>query len=205
MANNDAPHGFRPYGPVLRAQYYAVPTAPTINIMVNDLVLADLDAYSTPALGYLQGVYDAAVLPTTTGDANPVIGSVLACFDEDMDPIKYIAAGRAGNSTIAGYVLVADHPDQLFEAQEDGDTAAIESADTSLHFEVVSTTLSEGNTKTGLSYQEIDSNSHNVTATIPIKVHRMAYPDQDTIGSAGCRWVCTINPDCHLYGAGTAL
>lgn len=205
MANNDAPHGFRPYGPVLRAQYYAVPTAPTINIMVNDLVLADLTSVATAKLGQIPSVYDAAVLPATTGDANPVIGSVLACFDENMSPIKYVAAARVGDGTTAAYLLIADHPQQLFEAQEDGATAAIEAADLLLHFEVTSTTLSEGNTTTGLSYQEIDSDSHNVTATIPVKVHRMAYPEQDTIGSAGCRWVCTINPDCHVYGAGTAL
>lgn len=205
MSNNDAPHGFKCYGPVLRAQYYAIPTAPTINIMVGDLVLADLSSVATPALGQLQSVYDAAVLPATTGDANPVIGAVLACFDADFDPVKYIAPSTVGNGTIAGYVLIADHPQQLFEAQEDGDTAAIAAADVGLHFEVISTTLSEGNTSTGLSYQEIDSDSHNVTATIPVKVHRMSHPDEDTIGSAGCRWVCTINPDCHLYGAGTAL
>lgn len=205
MPNNDAPHGFRPYGPVLRAQYYAVPTAPTINVMINDLVCSDNTSVASGQFGQLQSIYDAAVLNTTTGDAYPVIGSVLACFDENMDPIKYIAAARVGDGTVAGYLLIADHPQQLFEAQEDGATAAIEAADINLHFEVTSTTLSAGNTSTGLSYQEIDSDSHNTTATIPIKVHRMAYPDQDTIGSAGCRWVCTINPDTHLYGAGTAI
>jgi hypothetical protein len=205
LSNNDAPHGFKIWEKLLGAHYYCVPTAPTINVMVNDLVLADNTSVATGKLGQLQSIYDAAVLPTTTGATNPVIGSVLECFDENMDPVKYIAAGEVGDGTVAGYLLVADDPNQLFEAQEDGATAAIEAADIGLHFEVTSTTLSAGNTTTGLSYQEIDSNAHNTTATIPVKVLRMAYPLEDTIGSAGCRWVCKINPDAHINGQGTAV
>lgn len=205
MANTDAAYGFKPYGNVLRAQMYAVVTAPTIYIHINDLVCADNDSYSTPVFGYIQGIYDAANLNTTTGDAYPVIGSVLALFDSNFDPVKYFAPGTVGNGTIAGYALVADHPDQLYEAQEDGDTAAIASGDVGLNFEVYSGTLTLGNTTTGISKQEIDSNSHATTNTIPVRVHRMAHPDEDTIGSTGCRWVVSINDECQLYGQGTAI
>lgn len=205
MANVDRPHGFNIWGKLKGANMYAVPTAPTINIPVGDLVLSDNSAVDTAKLGRLISVKDDAVFQATTGDANPVIGAVLACFDSNLDPCLYIAAGAVGDGTTAGYVLVADDPDQEFEAQEDGDTAAIAAADMGLNFEVVSATLSAPNTSTGISTQEIDSDSHNVTATIPVKVLRMAYPNQDAVGSAGCRYICKINPDCHLKAAGTAI
>lgn len=205
MANSDAPHGFKVWGPLLRARYYAVITAPTINIMVQDMVMAGNTGVSSGKLGDVQALEDANIIPATPGDANPLLGVVLACFDEDMDPVNYIAAGEAGDGTVAGYVLVADHPDQQFEAQEDADTAAIAVADIDLNFEIYSPALSAGNTNTGISKQEIDSNTGAVTATIPLRIYGMAYPEVDARGSAGCRWICGINPDCHFWAAGTAI
>ncbi len=206
MANNDTPHGFKIYGQLLRAQLYAVNTAPTINIMVQDMVASGNSGLAcTQGHGTMLMIEDANIIPATPGDATPLLGSVLACFDEDMFPVSYIAAGEAGDGTVAGYVLVADHPEQLYEAQEDADTAAIAVADIDLFREIYSPALSAGNTNTGISKQEIDSNSGATTSTIPISIIRMAYPQEDSQGSAGCRWVCKIQNDCHYYGAGTAI
>jgi hypothetical protein len=203
MANKDIPHGFVPWGEVLRARYYPVPTAPTINICVGDIVASDLSTINSAKLGYVLSVYDAAVLSATPGDEQKALGSVLACFDEDMFPIQYIAATRVGDSTTAGYVLVADHPDQQYEAQGDGVFTA---ADLNLNYAITSATLCAPSTFTGLSTQEITAASGNaVTTTIPIRIYGQAYPGEDVISAAGCRMICQINPDCHHFGAAVML
>jgi len=208
MANIDAPHGFRPWGPVLRARLYAVNTAPTINICVGDLVASGNTGLScTGGNGTLLMIEDANIIPTTPGDATPILGAVLACYDEHMFPCDnapsgYIAAGEVGDGTVAGYILVADHPDQQFEAQADG---AISAAKIDLNHEITSGTLSAPNSATGLSTQEIASAGSNVTATIPLRLYGQAYPELDSIDAAGCRWICGINPDCHYWAAGTAI
>lgn len=205
MANTDAPFGFRPWGEVLRARLYAVQTAPTINVMTNDMVHGGLTGLAcTGGRGIMMIIEDANIIPATPGDACMLIGSVLSCFDENMVPTPYIAAGEVGDGTVAGYVLVADHPDQQYVAQEDGDTAAIVVADLGLNFDIYSPALSAGNTYTGISKQEIDSDSHNTTVTIALKLMNMAYPEIDELGSAGCRWVCQINPAAHLFGSSQA-
>ena len=205
MANNDAPFGFKPWGEVLRSRIYAVQTAPTINVMTNDMVHGGLTSLAcTGGRGEVMIIEDANIIPATPGDAAQIIGSVLACFDENMVPVSYLAANRVGDGTVAGYVLVADHPMQQFVAQEDGDTAAIASADIGLNFDIYSPALSAGNTYTGISKQEIDSDSHNVTVTIALRLFGMAYPNQDTVGSAGCRWICQVNPAAHIWGTSQA-
>ena len=205
MANNDAPFGFKPWGEVLRARLYGVITAPTINVMTNDMVHGGLDSVAaTQGRGQMMAIEDANIIPATPGDNAQLLGCVLSCFDQNMVPISYIAATRVGDGTVAGYVLVADHPMQQFVAQEDGDTAAIVAADIGLNFDIYSPALSAGNTSTGISKQEIDSDSHNVTVTIALRLFGMAYPNQDTIGSAGCRWIVQVNPAAHIWGTSQA-
>jgi hypothetical protein len=153
----------------------------------------------------MASIEDGQNISTTPGAAYALMGVVLECFDENMDPVAYIAAAEAGDGTVAGYVLVADDPYQLFEAQEDGDTAAIAAADVRLNFEIACATLSAPNTTTKISTMEIDSDSHSTTATMALRVIKMAYPEEDTLGSAGCRWVCQISPLAHFRGYGTAI
>jgi hypothetical protein len=208
MANKDVPHGFKPWDAVKRARLYAVATAPTVNISVGDLVAADTSGIVSPKLGLGMLPYDAAVIPTTPGDAYSIIGAVLECFDEDMNPIDtntpsgYIAAARAGDGTVAGYILVADHPDQQFEAQADG---AFTAGDLDLNYEITQVALNAPDSKTGLSTQEIAISGANVTSTIPLRMYSQAYPQEDVYSAAGCRMICQINPLCHLYGTGTTI
>jgi len=198
MANKDRPFGFIPWGPVLRARMYAVPTAPTINICVGDVVANDNTGLVSGKLGLSLAVYDTAVLSATPGDEYKILGVVLACFDEDLDPVQYIAAAEVGDSTVAGYVLIADHPSQQLVAQGDGEFT---DADLNLNFSIVSATLCAPDTYTGLSTQEIDADSGAVTTTIPIRIVGQAYPEDDSHASAGCRMICQFNPDCHMYGS----
>jgi len=194
MAAYDAPFGFIPYGPVLRVQRYAVNTAPTINLAPGDLICAGGAVVSTPK-GYLMDVDDAAVMDGTAA----ILGSIVSVEDEDGAPLAYMAATRVGNGTIAGYVMVADHPDQLFLAQEDGDTNAITLAEGSQNADAISASLAAPDTNTGRSTMQIDSDTAGTGAALNVKLIR---PHEDDIPADDdnpyCRWVCQINE--HYYG-----
>lgn len=194
----DNAFGFQPYGNVLRAQLYAVNTAPTINVYHNDLVQHGGTMVSTP-IGYKPIIEDGSV-----PDSDPsLLGTVLSVFDEDMDPVAYIAAGETGNGTIAGYVLVADHPDQLFIAQEDGGNNAIDLTEAGWNADIVSASLCAGSTTTGIGTQEVDSSSAASSEALQV---RLLYPHEDDTpaddSNANARWVVVINE--HSYGATAA-
>lgn len=201
MAQASAPFGFKPWERVIHAGLYVVPTAPTLNIMLQDMVAADPAAIATTKGNGLAAVAiaDSAIISTTVGAI--LLGSVLACFDEDMDPILYIPAARVGDGTVAGYVLVADSPDQLYLAQEDSVTDDIALADVGLNFEIYSPGVSLGNTSTGISKQMIDSNSHATTITVSVKV-LSAHPDDNPVNDHYSRWICKINA--HFLGSNAA-
>jgi hypothetical protein len=131
-----------------------------------------------------------------------MLGSVLECFDYNLNPIQYIPATTVGDGTCAGYVLVADHPDQQYMANVD---AALTAADFDLNYNVASASLSAPNTTTGISTQRITVSGAAVTQTLPIRLVNQAYPGVDVYTAAGCRLVCQINPLCHKYGAGVTI
>lgn len=201
MANADVPFGFRPWEKVLRQNLYAVTTAPAIHLCVGDLVAENLDNIVSARLGLGIALLDDNVFPSTVGDERLVIGAITACFDEDMDPVQYIDVAEAGDGTVAGYVLIADHPYQQFLAQAN---AAITDASFELNYEVTEVALNQPDTRTGLSQMEIDTTGAAVTVTLPIRLVRQAFREDDH-EAAGCRFVCQINPLCHRYGAGVTI
>jgi hypothetical protein len=123
-----------------------------------------------------------------------------------MDPCKYIAAAEVGNGTIAGYVLVADHPDQQFVAREDFATNAIDLVEGSMNCDIVSVALCAGNTKTGISTQLLDSDTAATTAALQFKIFQPHPADtalvaDDTPGDSGdegARYIGQFNE--HYYG-----
>lgn len=202
MANADVPHGFNVWGELKRARLYPVPTAPTIAFYHGDMVQADTTAIVSAKLGLCTTVYDTAVIGATAGDTLHLLGVVVGIFDSDMDPLLYMPVGTVGDSTTAGYLLIADHPYQEFEAQAD---TALTAANLDLHYELTVPALNAGNTSTGRSKQEIAVSGAAVTATIPLKLYAQSHPQEDSYASAGCRMICQINPDCHYYGDGLAI
>lgn len=192
MASVDNPMGFQVYGECLRERIYAVATAPTINVFHGDIVMHGGTAVAT-SYGTLPIIEDGAV-PDGVADTQKLLGAVTGIFDENMDPVKYIAAAETGDGTVAGYVLVADHPDQLFIAQEDGDTNAIDLAEVGQNADIISVALCAGDTNTGISTQEIDSTTAGATAALDIKLH-FPHPDDTVADDTNChaRWICSIN------------
>jgi hypothetical protein len=203
MANTDNPHGFKIYGECLRVGYYAVPTAPAVNISIGDMLIEDQGNIVSGKLGLGVAVYDAAVVPDDPGAATGlVLGAVVACFDAKMDPIQYIPKLSAGDGTVAGYVAIADDVNQQYEAQIEGTLTV---ANFELNYDIVSAdAYATPNTRTGLSTQEIAVDTEAVTRTLPIRLVSQYHPD-DSYASAGCRVICQVNPECHRYGAGATI
>jgi hypothetical protein len=189
-ASSDTPFGLAPWGSVLRANWYGIVTANAVAMAIGDQVESVGEAVLTPLMGNLQ-----KVITEEAGAAGSIVGGVLSLMDSDGFPVERIAVTTTGNSTIAGYALVADHPEQQYLVKEDGDTSSIQVADVGLNAEMISTHAAVA----GNSYRskmELDSSSVNTTATLAVKVIGV-HPD-DTISSAGaagnhCRFIVKIN------------
>jgi hypothetical protein len=188
LAAVDMPDGLTPYGPVLRANYYSIVTSNAVAVYHGALMEAVGTTYYTPVFGNLP-----AAISEETGAAGTIIGAVLAIYDHNFCPVLYLPASTTGNGVIAGYALIADHSEQVYIAQEDGDTSSIVAANIGLAADMVGTT---GSTVTGRSYMEIDSNTIAGTATLAL--HVIGVHPEDTISSAGaagnhCRFLVKIN------------
>lgn len=194
-----------PWQNLLRAQLYAVVTAPTIGFYHGDMVRSGALFVTTPH-GYMMAPEDGAV---PDGLRN-LLGAVLAIFDSDMDPVKYIIPATVGNSVIAGYLLVADHPHQLFVGREDFNSNAIDLTEGGWSADFISVALCAGNTKTGRSRQLIDSSSAaNASAQLQLLY---PHPDDtalvadDTPGDTldeGARYIIQITE--HQYSGEVAI
>lgn len=198
MANTDAPFGFVPYGKLLGADWYPVASNYGTAIFVGDWV-------EITNTGLVCKIFDGdtrmGVEIDATGAAGDELGAVLAILDSNGDPIKYLPASTTGDGTVAGYVLVADHPLQEYLVQEDGDTTPIPASAVGLNVAMIST--HSGSTTTGRSKQEIDSDSANTTNTLALRILR-SYKG-DTVGSAYCRWIVIPNPNAHFKSSATAI
>jgi len=188
LSNLDHAYGFEPYGPLLRTALYCVVTAPTIGIYKNDIAIADITtgAILTP-FGYMPPIIDDA----QPSSESKLLGSVLSVFDEDMNPVNYIAALEAGNGTIAGYVEVADHPYQLFIAQANsaiGVDAVGDNADVS---------GVAGDSTTGISKSEISTEIGGAGNLLLVRPYEL---DDATL--TDCRWIVQINE--HFFGSNLA-
>jgi hypothetical protein len=199
MANTDAPFGFSPYGEVLRAQWYPLVTAVATACYVGDLMAAVSTGLVCKAFG---GDTRMSVISQPAGAAGRVMGVCVGLLNSSGDPVNRIAASEAGDGVVAGYALIADHPDQLFLAQEDGDTTPIAAASVGLNVDGISShTPSAKNNY--LSKMELDSNTVQTTNTLAMRLVQ-SYKD-DSVGSAYCRWVVIVNPNAHFYNSATAI
>ena len=110
---------------------------------------------------------DGSVVQGTAGDA--ARGVFMGCFYTDPSTSKPRFNNTFPNGTAASDAIafVADDPDQLFIAQQDSASANAVAADLNLNANLV---VGSGNTTTGISGMEIDSDSKNTTATLNVKL-----------------------------------
>lgn len=183
MANTDNASGLQVWGELYGANLYAVATEYATAMYLGVLLEHNAESYATRFGGAIPGCQ-----VEEEGAAGSLLGAAIGFFDPDMDPINYLAAATVGDETVAGYVLIADHPMQKFIAQEDSDGNSIEASEIGYNADMKGT---GGNTTTGISTMEIDSTSAANTASLAVKL-LSAHPD-DTIATANCRFIVTIN------------
>ena len=196
MATVDNAQGLVPYDNILRASYYVVETQPVLNFFHNSPVhmAGGGTAILTPHMGYRPAVADDNII--ASGES--LLGSVLATFDENMNPIKYMAATRVGNATIAGYLLVADHPQQRWVIQEDADGNAIDLTEGVSNVDLIAGTINAGNTVTGVSTCELNSDTAAETYSLMMRIIHPHEDDTPANDAYWCRYVVMANV--HMYG-----
>jgi hypothetical protein len=129
----------------------------------------------------------------TAGTGNPIIGSVLAIYDSNGDPLQSYSDASGG-----GTCLVADSPDQFYVCQGDGDTSFLDIDDAGGNINLVAGTGSAVNARSG--WQLDDSATGGATAGDQIRLVKPVARVDNTVGIANCDWICFINN--HQRNAG---
>ena len=180
MANTDYPRGLQPFGPVLRATEYKLAAAYAQDLFIGDPVVA---------IATGRDIELASV-----GSTNAIVGAILGIYDENKVPLNYWDTGHSGE----GYVMVADHPDQLFVAQGDGASSYLGEDDCNGNIPMTS---GPGSTVNYRSTWELDDSA--TAGAEPKEQIRLVRPvdrPDNTVGSANCDWICFINNHQRLQG-----
>lgn len=174
MANADFPRGLQPHEWIPHRATYTIPNSLTgsVGLFIWDPVI----------LTGTGNEIDIAVAAT----ANPIIGSVLAIYDSNGDPLQSYSDASGG-----GTVLVADSPDQFYVIQGDGDTSFLDINDAGGNINLVSGTGSSVNARSG--WQLDDSETGDGTAADQIRLIKPVDRIDNTVGIANADWICFIN------------
>ena len=157
-----------PYGNVRARRYSCDGTQNTVQIMIGDAVVLDTTG---------------TVIRATSGAGNYLMGAVIGCYDSSGAPIQYLT------SSTAGYVLVADDPNQQFLIQEDGDTSDLSTANVGSNVDLIT---AAGTTFRARSGDQIDSSSVTTSTNAQLRIIAM----RDAVDNAAgdyCKWIVKIN------------
>jgi len=186
MPNIDAPFGLRPVRYRDGAPYngacnrYYIAAGEAYNLFIGDPVALSGtgDAFGVPGV-----VRATAGAGSSAGDGP--IGAVIGFENLTSDNLSrsYRPSGTAG------YLLVADSPNLLYAIQEDSDTSTLAVTDIGLNANFI---IGTGNTYTGTSAVELDSNTAAVTATLDLRILRLLERPGNEIG-ANAEWLVAIN------------
>lgn len=186
MANANVPRGLIPYRRTTgepfnaAANVYYVPSSVASNIFIGDPLI------------WLTNAADSSGIPSVTlataGSSNNILGAMVGIVNggEPIIPITRDLPIYHQAST-AGYILVADDPDTLYEVQENG--AMVQGAP-GRNVNLVS---GAGSTVTGYSGWQLNSSTLNTTNTLQMKIIRGLEQADNTIGSTNAKWLCRIN------------
>ena len=141
---------------------------------------------------------DGSVVQGTAGDA--ARGVFMGCFYTDPSTSKPRFNNTFPNGTAASDAIafVADDPDQLFIAQQDSASANAVAADLNLNANLV---VGSGNTTTGISGMEIDSDSKNTTATLNVKL--IDFYDTPSNDATANNSILVVKINNHVLGSHT--
>lgn len=197
MANTNKVNGFKPYRYLNGAPWsgqcraYVIPAGDGTATFAGDLVKLNGALDETTGLAtVVQAAASQAVVGVVIGfapDGGTLSGRFMSSGTINLDTPTH----RRASTRRVCYVV--DDPNVLFEAQEDGVTDPLEEEDVSLNVNVV---VGSGNTITGASGMQLDSDTHATTNTLPLKLMGVV-PREDnewvTNGQAYTRWIVKIN------------
>ena len=204
MANINRVNGFRPVKHLTGAPYngqcniYECAAGETIPVFVGDLVVLS-DAAATSFYPTVEAPVAAAA---TSGD---YVGVVVGVLNFKFDPVEgKMSTGSVNLDTpqyrpasTKQFVLVADSPDLVFEAQAD---ASVALASIGLNVGVVEGTgsASAGSTTTGASGMQVDGSSVATASTLPLQIVGAPNRVDNEMAASYNRVLVRINT--HAYG-----
>jgi len=205
MANTSKINGFRPVKHVSGAPYngqcniYEVPQAETVPVFIGDLVkLSDSAATSYyPAVEAIVG----ASAQITSGY---VVGAVVGIINSKFDPIGgTLSSGSVALDTpvyrpasTKQFVLVADSPDLIYEAEAD---ASVANASVGLNVGIGASAHTQP-LLTGASPMYVYSTTAPaVTATLPLQIVGLVTRPDNEVASAYNRVL--VRPNVHAFGS----
>lgn len=196
MANTNAPFGLRPVRYLNGAPWngqvsrYLLPSTDSTAMFIGDPVTL---AGNAGASGSSVTGVDTGGMPTVSiGLAGSAIVGAIVGFE--VNPSGLDAIHRA--ASVARVVLVADDPNIIFHMQEQNTGTAFTSAEVSLNANFVSGT---GSTITGYSGYVIDNAGEATTATLNLRLMRLAQLPTNDYGIAAIWEVLLM---AHQYRAG---
>lgn len=167
----------------------------------------DTNAYAIGDPVVIAGSSDTQGVPTitlaTAGTSNPILGAIVSGagspkygeqYGVPADSPIVIPATKTRNY----YVLVADDPNIIFLAQEEATGSAFTAAEVGLNANLVA-----GTNNGYISGWQIDRTSPAVTATLQVKLMRLAQmPGTTNVFGDYAKWLVLINN--HIFKAGVA-
>jgi hypothetical protein len=175
MANTDNPSGFSPKGPLLRQQPKDVLVGYGTGIFINDVVSA---------------VTAGSIEAAAAGD-NVILGSAMT----------YSAASTVAKAETGTAVMVSDHPDQLYMAQDDGsETPAL----SEVHQNADHVATHAGSTVTFNSGHELNLSDGKTAAAGFVILRAVDRVDNDKTATF-CDWVLQLNAGEGLLTLATSV
>lgn len=205
MANTSRINGFKPVKHITGAPYtgqanlYEVPAGETVPVFVGDLVKLS-DSAATSGVPAVEAVVGASAQIV----AGPILGSVVGVFSTKHDPLD---GGMTGGSialdtpqyraaSTKQYVLVADAPDLIFEAEAD---AAVAAASVGLNVGVGASAHTTP-LLTGASPMYVYSTTAPATtSTLPLQIVGVVKRPDNEINTAFNKVLVRINV--HAFGS----
>lgn len=185
MANANVPRGLIPYRSSTSGYFnagvniYYVPSSVASNIFIGDPVTWLTNSADNEGI--------PGVTLATAGSSNNVLGAMVGIVNggEPIIPIVQNSPIYHVAST-AGYILVNDDPNTLYEVQENG---AMAQGAPGRNVNLVSGT---GSTVTGFSGWQLNSSTLNTTNTLQMKIMRLLEQADNAVGT-NAKWLCRIN------------
>lgn len=194
MPNTSRVNGFRPVKHITGAPYngqfntYAVLAADATALFVGDLVK-------------ITGTADANGIASIAQAAagNAVIGAVVGFVPDYADLNR---PGQYRTASTLRYVMVADGPDIIFEAEADNGGAALAITDVGRSADIL---VGAGSTVTGQSGMQLDSSTAATnTSTFPLKIMGFAQRVDNEVGNSFSKVLVKINAHQFTSGPGIA-